>query len=57
LQGGENTDVSSPTKNMSPHGLTNYGKALDGKPGTRTLNLLSNVWAAEPRTIDSRGKQ
>jgi hypothetical protein len=42
---------------MGPPGHTNKRMALDGKPGDRTLILLSAVWAAEPRTIDSRGEK
>jgi hypothetical protein len=42
---------------MCPQGRTNKRIALDGKPGARTLILPSVVWAAEPRTVDSRGEQ
>jgi len=41
---------------MGSPGRTNKRMALDGKPGDRTLILPSAVWAAEPRTIDSRGE-
>jgi hypothetical protein len=33
------------------------GRALDRKPGARSLKLPSNVWAAEPQTLGSCGKQ
>jgi len=44
-------------KRASLQGPTNKRMALDGKPGARTLILLSDVWTAEPRTIDCRGEQ
>jgi len=43
---------------VSAQGRTNKGKkALDIKPGARTLILPLIVWAAKPRTIDSRGER
>jgi len=42
---------------VSPHGRTNKGNALDRKPGARTLILPLTVWAAKPRTTDSRGER
>jgi len=42
---------------MSPQGRTNKRMALDGKPGVRILILPTAVWAAETRTIGSRGRK
>jgi len=42
---------------MSPQGRTNKRMTLDRKPGTHTLILPSTVWAADPRTVESRGEQ